>query len=98
MRKQQGAGGCFHSFHAKQRIFRKGVDIHKTLPTRQTFGVQILKRNTPDSPVLTCPAYKFKISNLQYVLQKPLVIQSLHTMQKSMQSYRSGSFIFIFPF
>ena len=39
-------------------------------------GVQILKRNTPDSPALTCPAYKFKISNLQYVLQKSLVIHS----------------------
>ena len=30
----------------------------------------------PDSPALTCPAYKFNISNLQYVLQKSLVIHS----------------------
>ena len=59
--------------------------------------VQILNRNMPDILALTCPAYKFKISNLQYLNMffKNLLLFTV-AMPKSMQSYRSGSFNFYF--
>ena len=67
-------------------------------------GVRILKKNTPDSPALTCPDVKI-LKRIMPDSPAALPCPDLQnlllftvTLQKSKQSYRSRSFIFIFPF